>query len=68
MIAAALNHPLLVLHWLILQLYLLIISPLQTAAFRSKQVRGVTKKGKEFFRFSSTLTEAIAHLRGMIAA
>jgi Bardet-Biedl syndrome 7 protein len=27
------------------------------------QVRGLTKKGKEFFRFSSTLTEAIAHLR-----
>jgi hypothetical protein len=26
-------------------------------------VRGVTKKGKEFFRFSSSLTEAIAHLR-----
>jgi hypothetical protein len=26
-------------------------------------VRGLTKKGKEFFCFSSTLTEAIAHLR-----
>lgn len=26
------------------------------------QVRGVTKKGKEFFRFTSTLTDAITHL------
>uniref|UniRef100_A0A383VGJ7 Bardet-Biedl syndrome 7 n=1 Tax=Tetradesmus obliquus TaxID=3088 RepID=A0A383VGJ7_TETOB len=26
-------------------------------------VRGLTKKGKEFFRFASGLTEAIAHLR-----
>lgn len=27
------------------------------------QVRGVTKKGKEFFRFTTALTEAISQLR-----
>lgn len=29
---------------------------------RCAQVRGVTKKGKEFFRFTSGLTDAISHL------
>ena len=27
------------------------------------QIRGITKKGKEFFRFTTSLTEAISQLR-----
>lgn len=32
------------------------------ACLLGPQVRGVTKKGKEFFRFTSSLTDAITHL------